>query len=581
MNLQKEIEFLLCEGALKAGFNENFIVSYSDKKELCDYQCNSCFSLAKKYSCAPFKIATKIVENIKKNDDFIFEVAAPAFINIKLTNKALERAGNFMLEDADGGVEKNEKSQNVLLDYGGANVAKALHIGHLRPAIIGESLKRLYKLLGDKVISDVHLGDWGLQMGLTELELFEEGKLDYYFNKTDKAVPLTIDDLNTAYPLASKRKDVDEDFKAKAEEWTLKIQQKQQPYYDIYKMIRQLSVKEISANYSKLGAEFDLWKGESDASEYCREVIDLLKEKQLAYQSEGALVVDVALEGENIPGKDGKFINPMPPCLVQKSNGADLYATTDIATIFMRNKEYKLDRIEYVTDARQKQHFTQVFRVCKMSGISPEDQQLLHIVNGTMNGKDGKPFKTRSGETVKLEDIIKLLTDKAKEKLKNNGNLTKEDDALKIGVAAMKFGDLSNTVGKDYVFDIDKFIAFEGKTGPYIQYSLVRINSILNKLKGVAVGKIEISSEDEREILLAVLKLNSSYKVCYKEKSLNNLCNSLYELASAFSTFYNNHNVVGEKDKSKQSNYLALLTLIKKKMLQALGVLAIEVPEKM
>ncbi len=586
MNYIKTLEDLLQYGAKKAGYNEKLSVSFSDKKMGCDFQCNGVFALTKKYGKNPFDIANEIVNNIDKNDMFEFVVARPAFINICISDKAFARGANFMLEDEKGGLEKNEKPQKVLLDYGGANVAKALHIGHLRPAIIGESLKRLYKLLGDEVTSDVHLGDWGLQMGLTELQLFEEGKLDYYFGKSNQEYNLTIEDLNEAYPLANKRKSAEEDFKKRAEEWTLKIQQKVSPYYDVYKIIRHLSVKEISINYSKLGANFDLWYGESDASEYCSEAVEIIKSQGLAYESEGALVVDVAEEGENIPTdktEDGqqRFLNPMPPCLIQKSNGADLYATTDIATILMRNKMYKLDRIEYVTDGRQKMHFTQVFRVCKKSGISPEGQQLVHIINGTMNGKDGKPFKTRSGDTIKLEDIIGLLTEKAREKLKSNNASQDDDTALIIGVGAMKFGDLSNTVSKDYVFDIDKFMSFEGKTGPYLQYTVVRINSILEKLEGKEGGEIHIYSEEERDIIRNIVKLNSSYAVCYRERSLNGLCNSLYDLASAFSTFYNNHNVTNESDEVKQNSYISLLKLVRKKMLQALDVLAIKVPKKM
>lgn len=584
MDLLKEIEGVIADGAKACGYDENFTVTFSDKPQMSDFQCNSSFALAKKYGKKPLDIANEIVEKIKKNDDYEIVCVPPAFINITLTKKGLNRVGNFMLEDERGGLEKNEVSQKVLLDYGGANVAKALHIGHLRPAIIGESLKRLYKLLGDEVISDVHLGDWGLQMGLTELQLFEEGKLDGYFGKSKEKTQLTIDDLNEAYPLASKRKEVEEDFKKKAEEWTLLIQSKKQPYYDIYKVIRAISVKEISKNYLKLGAEFDLWEGESDASDYCDEAVEIIKQKGLARESEGALVVDVAKEGENIPTeKNGEkyFINPMPPCLIQKSNGGDLYATTDIATVLKRNKEYTLDRIEYVTDARQKMHFTQVFRVCKMSGISPENQQLIHVVNGTMNGTDGKPFKTRSGETIKLEDIIGLLMDKAKEKLSANGNVADDETALKIGVGAMKFGDLINTVSKDYVFDIDRFLSFEGKTGPYLQYTCVRINSILSRFESDRGGQIDVCNEEMRQVILALIKLNCAYSICYREKSLNTLCASVYNVASAFSAFYNNYSVVNEKDIAKQNSYISLLKLIKKKMEQALYVLAIDVPQKM
>ncbi len=569
--IKKEIEQLLNIAGKKIGVEDaDFKVSFSSLPEVCDFQCNGCFALAKRVGKNPVALAEELVANIEKTEDYEFFVMK-AFINIKLTDKKLSKLGVAYLKDERGGLVKHNKSQFIILDYGGANVAKALHVGHLRPAIIGESLKRLYKLMGDKVISDVHLGDWGLQMGLTELQLYEDGKLDGYFGK-GKNKTLTLDDLNEAYPKASARKGQEEDFRLKAEDWTLKIQRKESPYYEIYQVIRELSVKEIAANYSKLGAQFDLWYGESTADDYCGEAIEILDKRRLLKSSEGAKVVEVASESDNAP---------MPPCLIQKSNGASLYATTDIATILMRNKMYKnVDRIEYVTDGRQQLHFKQVFRVCKMSGISPEGQQLVHIVNGTMNGKDGKPFKTRSGDTIKLEDIISMLSTKAGEKLKANGVEGGEDMALKIGVGAMKFGDLINNVSKDYIFDLDKFLAFEGKTGPYIQYTVVRINSILNKID-IPAGNINITTEEERNIMRAIIKLNSAYEVCYQEKSLNGLCSAVYDLASAFSGFYNNYNVVNEKDAQKKAGWVALLHLVKKKLMQALNVLAIEVPDKM
>ncbi|MBP3345249.1 MAG: arginine--tRNA ligase [Clostridia bacterium] len=583
----EKIQELLNAGAKKAGYEEEFSVSFSNMPGLCDFQCNGCFSLAKKYEKAPFVIAEEIVNEIEESDEFEFSVVKPAFINIKLTDKILEKTANKYLTDKRGGLKKHEEKQKVILDYGGANVAKALHVGHLRPAIIGESLKRLYKLMGDEVISDVHLGDWGLQMGLTELQLFQDGHLDGFLNPGNKGGKITIELLNEAYPKANIRKKEDEEFKHNAEEWTVKIQNKEEPYYTIYKAMREVSVKEIKENYHKLGAEFDLWYGESDASEYTDEVIQIFKDKNLAHESEGALVVDVAVEGENVPlpkksdDEVQRYSNPMPPCIIQKSNGAVLYATTDIATIYMRNKMFKnVDRIEYVTDARQQMHFTQVFRASKLAEISPENQQLVHVGHGTMNGYDGKPFKTRSGDTLKLEDIISLLIEKAGEKLKSNNVDYDESLALKIGVGAMKFGDLINNVGKDYVFDLDKFVSFEGKTGPYLQYTVCRINSILNKANKEG-GKIKMYSDDERNIIKTILKLNSSYELCYKEKSLNGLCLAVYDLASAFSTFYNNHNILNEKDEEKQASYIALLSLVKAKMLQALDVLAIEVPEKM
>lgn len=584
--ISEEIIGLLNNSAQKAGYNDKLSVTFSNMPKLCDFQCNDCFSLAKKYGKNPFDIAEDIVKNIENNGDFEFSAVRPAFINIKLTDKKLSQIGNEFLKDERGGVPKHEHSQRVIMDYGGANVAKALHVGHLRPAIIGESLKRLYKFLGDEVIADVHLGDWGLQMGLTELQLFEDGKLEGYFNKEKEIRDITLDDLNQAYPKASVRKEKEESFREQAEQWTKKIQGKEQPYYDIFKKMREVSVKEIKKNYSALGAEFDLWYGESDASDYIPQTLEIIKKQGLTRISDGAVVVDVAEDGENIPlpkkeDEVQKYKNPMPPCIIEKSNGAVLYATTDIATIYMRNQMFKnVDRIEYVTDVRQRLHFTQVFRVCKKAGLSPKDQQLIHIINGTMNGKDGKPFKTRSGDTIKLEDIIDMLVDKASEKLKSNGVEFDRDLALKIGVSAMKFGDLINNVDKDYVFDLDKFMSFEGKTGPYLQYTAVRINSILAKT-GEAKGEFYVDNDEEREIIRNILKLNSAYEICYNNKTLSPLCLATYNLASAFSTFYNNHNVVNEKDEKKKQSFIALLMLVKNKLAQALNVLAIEIPQKM
>lgn len=584
--ISEEIIGLLNNSAQKAGYNDKLSVTFSNMPKLCDFQCNDCFSLAKKYGKNPFDIAEDIVKNIENNEDFEFSAVRPAFINIKMTDKKLSKLGNEFLNDERGGVPLHDHKQRIIMDYGGANVAKALHVGHLRPAIIGESLKRLYKFLGDEVIADVHLGDWGLQMGLTELQLFEDGKLEGYFNKEKEIRDITLDDLNQAYPKASVRKEKEESFREQAEQWTKKIQGKEQPYYDIFKKMREVSVKEIKKNYSALGAEFDLWYGESDASDYIPQTLEIIKKQGLTRISDGVVVVDVAEDGENIPlpkkeDEVQKYKNPMPPCIIEKSNGAVLYATTDIATIYMRNQMFKnVDRIEYVTDVRQRLHFTQVFRVCKKAGLSPKDQQLIHIINGTMNGKDGKPFKTRSGDTIKLEDIIDMLVDKASEKLKSNGVEFDRDLALKIGVSAMKFGDLINNVDKDYVFDLDKFMSFEGKTGPYLQYTAVRINSILAKT-GEAKGEFYVDNDEEREIIRNILKLNSAYEICYNNKTLSPLCLAIYNLASAFSTFYNNHNVVNEKDEKKKQSFIALLMLVKNKLAQALNVLAIEIPQKM
>lgn len=579
-----ELKELLNAGADKVGINDELSVVFSSLP-ICDFQCNGAFALGKKYGKNPYELASEIVENISHGEDYVFSVAKPGFINIALTDKKLASIGNEYLCDEMGGLKKSH-SGRVILDYGGANIAKALHIGHLRSPIIGEALKRLYTLLGEDVISDVHLGDWGLQMGLTELGLYEEGLLDYYFTGEGEEPKLTLDMLNEVYPKASAKKNIDENFKKKADEWTVKIQQKQEPYFTIYKKIRNVSVNQIKENYHELGACFDLWYGESDADEYIQPALKQIEERGLLRESEGAMVVDVALENENIPipkktpDEVQRYKNPMPPAILKKYNGGVLYATTDIATIMMRNEGGNVDRIEYIVDGRQKTHFTQVFRVCKMAGISPENQQLIHIGYGTMNGRDGKPFKTRSGDAIKLQDIIDMLVERATEKLKSNNAPCDRDTALKIGVGAMKFGDLINNVGKDYVFDLDKFLSFEGKTGPYIQYTLVRINSILAKV-GEINGKIQIAGEDERSIIKSILRLNASYEICYKEKSLNALALALYELASEFSTFYNNHSVIGERDENRKAGYVALLQLVKKKLSQGLYVLGIETPAKM
>lgn len=582
-----EIELLLNNAGAKAGYNEKFSVTFSNLPKVCDFQCNDCFAIAKKLGKNPYELAEEVTNAVEENEDFLFEAVRPAFINIKLTDKKLAKIGQEFIKDERGGVPKHSQPQKVIMDYGGANVAKALHIGHLRSPIIGESLKRLYRFLGDEVIADVHLGDWGLQMGLTELQLYLDGHLDYYFKGGDEE-EITLEMLNNAYPKASARKNIDEEFKREADDWTLKIQSKQEPYFTIYKKIREVSVKEIKKHYSELGAEFDLWYGESDAQDYIDKAIKIIEDKHLSRVSDGALVVDVAVEGENIPlpktseDEVQRYKNPMPPAILKKYNGGVLYATTDIATILMRNEMFKdVDRIEYVVDLRQKNHFTQVFRVCKMAGISPNEQQLVYIGFGTMNGKDGKPFKTRSGDTIKLEDIIDMLVEKASEKLKSNGVEYDRNLALTIGVGAMKFGDLINNVDKDYIFDLDKFLTFEGKTGPYLQYTAVRINSILNKTGLASAEDFTINNEQEREIIKSILKLNSSYEICYSNKSLSPLCLATYNLASAFSTFYSNINVVNEKDESKKKSYIALLMLVKNKLEQALNILAINVPQKM
>ena len=566
---------------------ENLSISFSSLPEVCDFQTNYALITAKKLGKNPIALAEEIVESIG-NPSY---TALKGFINIKVTEKALSKFANDVITDEDLGLEKVALPRKLLIDYGGANVAKELHVGHLRSPIIGEALKRLHRLLGDTVYADTHLGDWGMQMGLTVLQLKEDGYLDDFFRQSDnyENIPLkniTLDTLNDEYPKASKRKDVDEHFKKLADDYTLFIQQKREPYYTIYRKIRAMSVEEIKKNYALLNTSFDFWFGESDAEDYIDGVVKLFVDKKLARVSEGALVVDIAREGEHIPipkkneNEEQRYKNPMPPAILKKYNGGYLYISTEIATIAMRNKMDKYDELIYLTDNRQGKHFEQAFRCAKLAGISPEEQKLTHISFGTMNGKDGKPFKTRSGETIRLKDVVNLLIDKASEKLKANGIENDRELARKIGVGAMKFGDLSNIISKDYVFDIDKFLSFDGKTGPYIQYTIARINSILQKAQEDG-GKICVENEEERAIVLSFQKLNSSYKICYDEYSLNLLCSSAFDLAKAFSTYYNNHKILTEKNAEKRKSMLSICMLVKRALSVALDTLGIDVVEKM
>lgn len=569
------------------GFDENdVLVGYSNRPEVADYQCNSAFALAKKLGKNPIEIANQIKNELKElEEDFEVSVCAPAFINFKMTNKLLSKVANSVQKDQQALIKKPTKKLTVVMDYGGANVAKELHIGHLRSPIIGEALYRLNKLMGNKVISDTHLGDWGLQMGLTIAQLEDDLYLEGYFGRGENK-QITLDTLNEEYPKASARKNTDLKFREKAENYTLKIQRNEQPYFKIYEDIRDLSVKQIKANYQTLGCNFDLWYGESTAYPYIDRTVNIFKEKGLARTSEGALVVDVALPGENIPiekkseDEPQRYKNPMPPVIIKKHNSADVYATTDLASILMRNEDYNPDKIIYVVDFRQSGHFTQVFRAAKLAGISPKEQELVHVAYGTINGKDGKAFKTRSGDVVKLQDIIDLITSKAQQRLSENNMGENSELALQIGVGAMKYGDLSNVVSKDYVFDLDKFSSFEGKTGPYIQYTAARINSLLNKA-GEKGGNINIELSEERNIVVNLIKLADSYETSYKDNSLNSLCLAVYNLASAYSQFYNNVKVLTEKDQNKKKGYLGLSSVVLEQIKLALNTLGIDTPNRM
>lgn len=609
MNIKNEIKEVLCGTLEELGIDsEGLNVTFSNRPEICDFQCNFAMLIAKKIGKKPFDLAEKIVKQInelknkklaKEAEKFEFFSCMPGFINVKITNSLLSDFCKDVADDAFLGIKQVDKSRLIFFDYGGANIAKELHVGHLRSPIVGEALKRLHQTMGDRTLADMHLGDYGLQMGLTILQLKEDGFLDKFFQNSGKNVEknanfenislenITLDVLNDEYPKASKRKDVDENFKKMADNYTLYIQQQKEPYFSIYKKIRELSVAEIEKNYALLNCSFDFSYGESDAQPFIQQTVQKFVDKGLARESEGALVVDVAHEGEHIPipkknpDEPQRYKNPMPPAIIKKYNGGDLYATTDIATVVIRNKDFMPDEIVYVTDNRQGQHFEQVFRCCKLAEISPKTQKLTHIAFGTMNGQDGKPFKTRSGDVVRLKDVVGLLVHKASKKLSSNGIVGDNELARKIGVGAMKFGDLSNTVEKDYVFDIDKFLSFDGKTGPYIQYTIARINSILSKANYVPTPEFDIQTTNERNIVLAIIKLNSAYTLAYETYSLNGLCLATFDLASAFSTFYNNQKILTETDTQKKNQMLSLCMLVKRCLEKALWTLGIDSVEKM
>ena len=577
MNILKELEKEFKKVFEELGYpNEDINITFSNRPELCDFQCNSAFSLAKKEKKSPLMIANTITEKFK-NDNFVISVANPGFINIILKEKILSKVLKNLFEDERVGIEKN-KSKKVILDYGGPNVAKPLHVGHLRSAIIGETLKNLAIFMGDEVIGDIHLGDWGLQMGLTIANIIEKYNCEYYLNGTGKKPKITMEDLNILYPEASARAKVDEEFNKKAHEITVKLQAKEKFYYNIWEDIRAVSVNAIKENYKMLNVTgFDLWDGESNAEPYIQKIFEILNKKKLVEKSNGAEIIRVEKETDNAP---------MPPVIIRSSSDSVLYATTDIATILSRVENYKPDEIWYLTDARQSLHFEQVFRVCRLVGIADNKLNLVHLPFGTINGTDGKPFKTREGGTMRLSDFINLITDASEQKLKESQKVididekSRKDLALNIGVSAIKFGDMINYRAKDYILDLPKFCSFEGKTGPYMLYSIVRINSILEKA-GDFLPKFEINSPIEKEIIINLLKFANDVKNAYKEKSPNILAQSAFNLASSFSTLYNQSKIITEKDLNKKYSLLTLLTVIKNALLIFSNILGIKIPKKM
>ena len=558
------------------------LVTVSDRPELCQFQCNGAFAAAKQAHKAPFMIAEDVAAVLRTDADFAkAEVAKPGFLNLTLSDDALLRLVRAIEADPHGGIPQAQTPETIVVDYGGPNVAKPLHIGHLRAAIIGEALKRLTRAMGNRVIGDVHLGDWGLQIGLVISELAERHP-DWRcfapdFDPEKDPVPtLSAELLSEVYPFASQKSKTDEVFAEKAHAATVELQHRTNAgYMALWKEIMRVSVADLKANYRALNVDFDLWYGESDADKYIPKLMETLEAQGLSYESNGALVVDVAEETDKAP---------MPPILVRKSDGSSIYATTDLATIIQRQKDFDPDRIWYVVDKRQGLHFEQVFRCARRAGLVRPEAELHFAGFGTMNGSDGKPYKTRDGGVMPLSELIRTVTDASLERLSQSAFVSeenREEYAAKLGMAAIKFGDLINHRSKDYIFDLDKFLSAEGKTGIYLLYTVSRINSILKKADGITPQLNGIYSDAERELMLKIALSGNELLTAFNEKAPNYVCENAYQLAAAFSRFYHDCRIVDEPDEAKRSSWLALAALTRDQLCRHLDILGIEPVENM
>lgn len=585
--LLDRITAAVSEAFVNCGYEAEYgKVTISNRPDLCEYQCNGAMAGAKKYHCAPIQIANKVAESLKEQELFS-EVNAvnPGFLNLKLAPAYVQEYLQGMADDERLGCEKTANPKTIVIDYGGPNVAKPLHVGHLRSAIIGESVKRLGRFAGHKVIGDIHLGDWGLQMGLIITELKERKPDLVYFDEDytgeyPTEAPFTISELEEIYPAASARSKEDEAYKEQAMHATYLVQHGHRGYQAILHHILNVSVTDLKRNYANLNVEFDLWKGESDAQPYIPDMVEKLKNEGFAYESEGALVVDV---------KEDTDTKEVPPCMILKSDGASLYTTTDLATLVERRKLFDPDEVIYVVDKRQEMHFIQVFRCAKKTGLVKPETDLEFLGFGTMNGKDGKPFKTREGGVMRLEYLIADINEKMYQKIAENSEISEEearDTAKKIGLSAIKYGDLSNQASKDYVFDIDRFTSFEGNTGPYILYTIVRIKSILNKYQAqggdLTKGRIPAAENDSQKALELVLaRFNGVLENAFDELAPHKVCAYIYELANAFNKFYHETKILGEEDEEKRAGLVAVLQLTKRVLETCIDVLGFEAPERM
>ncbi len=570
----------------EAGYDKEYAkVTLSNRPDLCEYQCNGAMAAAKTYKKAPIMIANDVVSKLQDCSCFeVVEAVNPGFINIKVNPAFVSNYLNQMQADDKLGVEKAKEPKTILVDYGGPNVAKPLHVGHLRSAIIGESVKRILRFKGHKVIGDIHLGDWGYQMGLIITELEKRQPDLVYFDENfegeyPKEAPFTIGELEEIYPTASAYAKEHEEYREKALQATFLLQNGRRGYRAIWKHIMDVSVADLKKNYENLDVEFDLWKGEADAQKYIPDMVDMLKREGYAYYDEGALVVDVKEETDK---------KEVPPCMILKSDGAALYDTTDLATLVEREELYRPDEVVYVVDKRQELHFVQVFRCARKTGIVRPETALEFLGFGTVNGKDGKPFKTREGGIMRLESLISEINDEMYKKIIENRTVSEEEarnTAQIVGLAAIKYGDLSNQASKDYIFDVDRFTSFEGNTGPYILYTIVRIKSILSKYQEEHnICDLEIQdaqSEYEKALMLETAKFNDVMDTVYAEKAPHKLCAYIYDLANAFNKFYHDTKILSEENEKKKQGYIALLKLTKEVLEVCIDLLGFEAPKRM
>ena len=571
-SITDQLSEILGNAFTKAGYEAKYGQAViSGRPDLCQFQCNGALPNAKLFKKSPMVIANEVV-SLLADDAMIekVEVAAPGFINIILSDEFLVSYLTQVFNDSHLGIPQAEHNEVVVLDYGNPNVAKPLHVGHLRSTIIGESLKRIIMATGRTAIGDVHLGDWGLPMGLVLAELDERYGTD---------IPtLTTDMLNEIYPFASKKSKIDESFLEKARTFTAQLQKKDPYLTEIWKKMIQLSVDDIRITFDRLNATFDYWYGESDSSNYVPELLNILRDKKLLTNSEGAQVVMIAEDDDK---------STIPPVIIIKSNGSEGYATTDVATIIQRQRDFNPDKIWYVVDHRQNLHFTQVFRTARKAELVPNNTELTHLCFGTVNGKDGKPFKTRDGGVMQLSELLDSVTEYAYQKMRTS-NVSDEherrENAEKIGIAAIKFGDLINHYSKDCIFDIDKFMASEGKTGVYLLYVIARINSILRKIPTVELLEKKINgiySDSERDLIMVLSLSGIAFVNAYNEKAPNIVCENAYKIAVAFSKFYQENHIINEENMEKKQSWLTLCEITKRVLEKHLYVLGIESVERM